>query len=218
MIMMFNPRGKARKGKARRKASTYRRRRAARKGGTSRYRAMVRKFACSKHPMRTIAALRRRGGCTKRVPQLTVRARSRTTRGMASIAAREARRESRWASLWSRPAKSNPGLSIRAAGSGFMPKNIMDVAPVALGIYLNKAATVFVSSKLPVGWQSGWKNLAVATTLAGVSSIVPKFGSKLFVGSMTRVLFDGAALLMAKVSAAPGVAGLGQMFEQEYEM
>ncbi len=231
MVFLFNPgkkRGRARKGKSRRKGTTYRRRKSARRG-TSAYRKAVRRFACSKHPIRTIAALRRRGGCSKRVPQLTVRASRRSTRGLAALHARAARKESSWARLWGK-ARSNPGISLQTAGQGFMPAKIMDVAPVALGIFLNKTATVWVSKKLPAAWQTGWKNLGVATVLAGLSTAVPRYGSKLFIGSMTRVLFDGAALLMEAVKPAPvpmplplprpagvsGMEGIENMLEQEY--
>ncbi len=79
----------------------------------------------------------------------------------------------------------------------------MDALPVAAGAYLNGRLTPMIAKSLPDEWKSGWRNLVIATGAAGMTLFVPKYGSKLFVGSLTRVLISGVLPLLEKALNPP---------------
>ena len=88
----------------------------------------------------------------------------------------------------SRRRRRNPSMSLSrplgALTSGFKPKSVTDVLPIAGGAILNFWASGFIGSKFPVVG-SGIASYGVGIALAGLSGLVPKVGPKLFLGGMT---------------------------------
>ena len=197
MIVLNPARRKSRKGKgkksrsrsrsaARRRASarrSYRHRRASASGTAAR--RAVQAIACGPHPYRTIHRLRKK--CVYSPP-------SNEARRRAAVAqyARE-----------NNPRRGSRGSIFSNALAGFQPSALMEALPVAAGAYLNGRVTPFIAKSLPAAWRSGWRNLIVATGAAGMALFIPKYGPKLFVGSLTRVLIGGLLPLMEKAWEPP---------------
>lgn len=92
----------------------------------------------------------------------------------------------------SRRRRRNPSMSLKrplgALTSGFKPKSALDVLPIAGGAIANFWASGMVGSYiLPKIDNQMLKTVAsygIGIGLAGLSTLVPKYGAKLFMGGM----------------------------------
>jgi len=83
--------------------------------------------------------------------------------------------------------RGNPGI-VGSATQAFMPSNIMGALPIAAGVLANEWLTRKVSAYVPAQWQSGWQNTVLSLAVAGPTLMIPKYGSRLFVGGLVRNL------------------------------
>lgn len=81
----------------------------------------------------------------------------------------------------------NPGF-FKSMTSGYRPSSIGAAIPVAVGILLNDKVTDYIGGK--TGWDSGLKGAAVGVGSAGMALLIPKYGPKLFLGGLARVMIE----------------------------
>ncbi len=84
----------------------------------------------------------------------------------------------------------NPRGLVKSVTAGYQPSAIINALPIALGMILNDKVSAFVGRK--TGWESGLKGAAVSVGSAGAALLIPRYGPRLFLGGLARILIDWA--------------------------
>lgn len=115
--------------------------------------------------------------------------------------------------------KRNPTLSLRrplgAVTAGFKPGTLIGAAPVALGVVAGMLVRKQIAKFFaPAG--SGMLSYVAGLAGAGLLSMVPRFGPKLFGGAVLGEVLRFGNSVLPSAYQIPGLSGMGDYMMGDY--